>query len=1127
MEVNMFSNNCNGANLKVESLKFEIKRTNSSIFTLQETHFSKKGRVKIEGFEVFEAIRMKEHGTMLGAHVKLQPVLISEYSETFELLVVQVKVEGREIRLITGYGPQENQTTDKTMPFFSKLEEEIVCAKLANKSVIIQMDANSKLGREVIPNDPKNQSPNGAILSDIIERNGLIVANSITSKCKGVITRRRTTDVGVEESIIDFLIISADLLDNIKELFIDEEKEHALTKITHCKKTVKKVTSDHNVMLSKFSLTIPKSKITKRVEVFNYRNKANQAKFTELTSSSTYLSEVFNTTENINIQTEVFLKRLNKCINKSFKKIRLGTSKPSEYERLYKRWVEVRYKDDDESKLENVELESELADKFADNIFEKIKEEIDGMNCEDGAINSGKLWKLKKKLHKNFVDPPTAMKDSNGNMLTKGHDILDATVKHYQKVLENRTIKEGMEQHKKEREDLAKQRLEYASRNKTPDWDMDDITEALKSLKNNKSSDGFGYINELFKPSVIGSDLKLSVLKLMNKIKQTQEYPHCLELCNITSIFKNKGNKSEFNNYRGIFRVVVFRGILERLIYHDEYQNIDFNLSDANVGARKGRNIRDNLFVVNAVMNSVKRGTEEAVDICAYDAEKCFDSLWTYECINDLYDSGLQNDKLAVLFAINKNAQVAIKTSHGMTKRVNIPNIIMQGTVWGSMFCTTTIDQLSRKSYTEESLLYKYKGEVSVPPLGMVDDVLTIQKCGATSMAINSEVNAFFEQKKLKLAENKCFKIHVGSKCGECEILYVHGEKMKEAHEFKYLGDLVNENGRAKSTINQRISRGYAIVSQIFALLSDLPIGNLRVQIGLALRHAWLINGILFNSEAWHGITKEQISQFVEVDKYLLRGLVGAHAKVPLEHIYLELSALPIPYVLSVRRMVFLYTILKRHDDEITKKVYLCQKRNPLPGDWCGMISEDFLKMGIVLTDEQIVQMQEVDYKKLIKSRVNITAFNELEQLKQGHSKVKDNIYTDFKHIQPYFLNRNITNRQMSLMFSLRSKTLRSIKCNFPKMYSSIMCPLCQTHEDTQESVILCKVLLNILPLGSHIEYEHMNGTTEQQTEFLQVYERYLMIRDELLDKSGLDASLPGLYTGPVLPQAASRGASC
>ena len=532
----------------------------------------------------------------------------------------------------------------------------------------------------------------------------------------------------------------------------------------------------------------------------------------------------------------------------------------------------------------------------------------------------------------------------------------------------------------------------------------------------------------------------------------------------------------------------------------------------------------DNLFVVNAVMNSIKRGNEESVDICAYDAEKCFDSLWTYECINDLYESGLQNDKLSVLFAINKNAQVAIKTPHGMTSRISIPNIIMQGTVWGSLFCTATIDKLSQKAYSEKALLYKYKGEVSVPPLGMVDDVLTMQKCGATSRAINTEVNAFFEQKKLKLAEKKCVQIHVGRKCGECEILFVHGERMKKAHEVKYLGDYINESGKPKSTICQRITRGYAIVSQIFALLGDLPIGNLRVQIGLALRHAWLINGILFNSEVWHSITKEQINQVVDIDKYLLRGLVGAYSKVPLEHLYLELSALPITYVLYVRRMLYLQTILKRHDDEITKKVYLCQKSNPLPGDLCQLIAEDFDKMDIHMSDDHIAQMHESEYKKLIQRKVYYTAFMELEQLKESHSKVRDNQYTDLNHMQPYLSNRNLSHSQISIMFSLRSKTLRNIRSNFPKMYSSLLCPLCKSHEDTQENILLCKVLKNILPPNIHTEYEHMEGTTDQQTIFLQVFERYLKIRDELLDGSGLGSSLPGLYTGPVLPQAASSG---
>jgi hypothetical protein len=137
---------------------------------------------------------------------------------------------------------------------------------------------------------------------------------------------------------------------------------------------------------------------------------------------------------------------------------------------------------------------------------------------------------------------------------------------------------------------------------------MENLTIVLKSLKTKKSRDALGYCNELFKPYNIGKDLKLAILKLMNKIKQSQEFPKCLDLCNISSIYKRKGSKHEFTQYRGIFRVLVFRSILEKLIYNDEYHNIDTNLTDSNVGTRKNKNIRDNLFVVNAVLNSVKRG---------------------------------------------------------------------------------------------------------------------------------------------------------------------------------------------------------------------------------------------------------------------------------------------------------------------------------------------------------------------------------------------------------------------------------------------------------------------------------------------------------------------------------------
>ena len=106
----------------------------------------------------------------------------------------------------------------------------------------------------------------------------------------------------------------------------------------------------------------------------------------------------------------------------------------------------------------------------------------------------------------------------------------------------------------------------------------------LKKLKKNKSRDPLGLCNELFRPEVAGDNLKKVILKLMNRIKQDQIYPECLQLCNISSIWKKKASRSDFDSYRGIFRVTIFRGILDRLIYNDEYNNIDANLTDCNVG---------------------------------------------------------------------------------------------------------------------------------------------------------------------------------------------------------------------------------------------------------------------------------------------------------------------------------------------------------------------------------------------------------------------------------------------------------------------------------------------------------------------------------------------------------------
>ena len=161
--VGLLTTNAAGLRYKESDLRNKIKYSNSSIFTVQETHFAKKGKFTMDNFVLFETIRKCKikGGSMLGIHVSLHPVLVNEYSEEVELLVAEIKTGNTNIRIITGYGPKENWEEKERMPFFEALEKEIARAEFEGRSLIISMDANSKLGQSIIPGDPHEQSKNG------------------------------------------------------------------------------------------------------------------------------------------------------------------------------------------------------------------------------------------------------------------------------------------------------------------------------------------------------------------------------------------------------------------------------------------------------------------------------------------------------------------------------------------------------------------------------------------------------------------------------------------------------------------------------------------------------------------------------------------------------------------------------------------------------------------------------------------------------------------------------------------------------------------------------------------------------------------------------------------------------
>ena len=73
------------------------------------------------------------------------------------------------------------------------------------------------------------------------------------------------------------------------------------------------------------------------------------------------------------------------------------------------------------------------------------------------------------------------------------------------------------------------------------------------------------------------------------------------------------------------------------------------------------------------------------------------------------------------------------------------------------------MDQLNNILLQQEQLKYHYRGDtnIDIGVLGMIDDTLSISKCGNTSVQKNAVLNSFIETQRLTLStEKKCFAPH-------------------------------------------------------------------------------------------------------------------------------------------------------------------------------------------------------------------------------------------------------------------------------------------------------------------------------------------------------------------------------
>ena len=343
--------------------------------------------------------------------------------------------------------------------------------------------------------------------------------------------------------------------------------------------------------------------------------------------------------------------------------------------------------------------------------LKKVCEEIK----KNGKIDGGSFWEVKKKLERRKEENMCAVKNMKGKLVTTKEEICDAYKEYYEDLLtvtSKRTKTDENKELMRKVETKFNKIMEKGEKQQPLQITRNDIENTVKKLKRKKAKDSKGWNNEMVIEG--GEEMIKSLEMMMQRTLNEEVTPAQWNEMIIKSIHKNRKSRQDLTNQRGLFLTNIMSKILEKGIEakspvkFDRFQN----------GGCEKRSTADNWIILMATIDEGKR-LKKPVYIFFADLVKCFDRLWLKDCIIDLNECGMRERELRMIYKMNKEARIKIRTPAGETEEIKIEEIVKQGTIYGQKLCCSSTGKINR-NITEEQILYP---KVTIQATTYVDDI--------------------------------------------------------------------------------------------------------------------------------------------------------------------------------------------------------------------------------------------------------------------------------------------------------------------------------------------------------------------------------------------------------------------
>ena len=405
----------------------------------------------------------------------------------------------------------------------------------------------------------------------------------------------------------------------------------------------------------------------------------------------------------------------------------------------------------------------------------------------------------------------------------------------------------------------------------------------------------------------------------------------------------------------------------------------------------------------------------------------------------------MRERELGIVYKLNKEAIFKVSTPAGLTEEVTVREIVKQGTVYGPKLCCGSTGKIN-ENLDEEEIVYPM---VTVKATTYVDD---IKGAGARRF-----VKAVMENCKVKENEklwefstekSKWMCIANRKEVEEIDVEVRQG-KIERAKVYKYVGNMVNEKGNMDDQLAYMEEKIGGIIREGRKMCCSSRIGKAEMEAKRLVYEVLAETAVYYNVEAWTNMRASDTQSLKTIQAKLLKGLFGLPKTTPYWGLIHELGVMPILSRLTYKKLMLYHNIMNSDDERVAKQLVREQERRGYEECWFGEVKREAMRIGIILSENQVKGKMKSTWKKEVKDKVYESVEKELKEKKKEGKKLR---FLQGKGHETYL--KEVHNEDAIMAIKIRLNMIEWIEGNIGK---ETKCPLCKNSDDTTEHVFACE----------------------------------------------------------------------